>query len=34
MRKHLSDVEESLNFDRRARDPLDLRNVYAPNGRG
>jgi DNA-binding GntR family transcriptional regulator len=34
MRKHLSDVEESLNFDRHARDPLDLRNVYAPNGRG
>jgi len=33
MRKHLSDVEESLNFDRHARDPLDLRNVYAPNGR-
>lgn len=34
MRKHLSDVEESLNFDRHARDPLDLRNVYAPSGRG
>ena len=34
MRKHLSDVEESLNFDRHARDPLDLRSVYAPNPRG
>jgi DNA-binding GntR family transcriptional regulator len=34
MRKHLSDVEESLNFDRYARDPLDLRSVYARNPRG
>jgi DNA-binding GntR family transcriptional regulator len=34
MRKHLSDVEESLNFDRHARDPLDLRSVYAPHARG
>ena len=33
MRKHLSDVEESLNFDRYARDPLDLRSVYAPTPR-
>jgi DNA-binding GntR family transcriptional regulator len=34
MRRHLSHVEESLNFERHARDPLDLRNVYAPNARG
>jgi hypothetical protein len=34
MRKHLSNVEESLNFNRHARDPLDLRSVYAPNSRG
>jgi DNA-binding GntR family transcriptional regulator len=34
MRKHLCDVEESLNFERYARGPLDLRKIYAPNDRG
>ncbi len=33
MRKHLLHVEESLNFDSHARGPLDLRRIYAPNGR-
>jgi DNA-binding GntR family transcriptional regulator len=30
MREHLSDVEQSLNFERHAHGPLDLRNIYAP----
>jgi DNA-binding GntR family transcriptional regulator len=30
MRKHLLDVEESLNFERHADGPLDLRKIYAP----
>ena len=33
MRKHLAHVEESLNFNSHARDPLDLRKIYAPNTR-
>ena len=33
MRKHLSHVEESLNFNSPARGPLDLRKIYAPNTR-
>jgi DNA-binding GntR family transcriptional regulator len=34
MRKHLFDVEKSLNFDSHARGPLDLRKIYAPSARG
>ncbi len=34
MRKHLSHVEESLNFEQHARGPLDLRKIYSPNVRG
>jgi DNA-binding GntR family transcriptional regulator len=30
MRKHLSHVEESVNFERHARSPLDLRKIYSP----
>jgi DNA-binding GntR family transcriptional regulator len=30
MRRHLSHVEESLNFDDRGRAPLDLRKIYSP----
>lgn len=30
MRRHLSHVEESLNFNSHARGPLDLRKIYAP----
>ncbi len=30
MRKHLTHVEESLNFDQRAGGALDLRKIYAP----
>ena len=33
MRKHLSHVQESLNFDSHARGPLDLRKIYAPGAR-
>jgi DNA-binding GntR family transcriptional regulator len=34
MRKHLLNVEESLNFESHARGPLDLRKIYAPGVRG
>ena len=34
MRKHLAHVEESLNFNSRARGPLDLRKIYSPQMRG
>ena len=34
MRKHLSHVEESLNFSGHARGLLDLRKIYAPSLRG
>ena len=34
MRNHLSDVEKSLNFDRYANGPLDLRKIYAPSQGG
>jgi DNA-binding GntR family transcriptional regulator len=34
MRKHLAHVEESLNFNSRARSPFDLRKIYAPSLRG
>jgi DNA-binding GntR family transcriptional regulator len=34
MRKHLSHVEESLNFDSHARGPLDLRKIYSPGAAG
>ena len=34
MRRHLSHVEESLNFNSHAGGPLDLRKIYAPGTRG